>query len=145
MCKGVVRMKKINYLMKKYLNWETFKYAAAGAISGGSNVCIYFALKNIFKLNYLASNFAAFAIGVVIAYFLNRKFVFPSPSKEGKEKAKEIFKFIGGRVFSCIADMGILYFLVDIIKMKSGIAKFVDSTIISVMNYFICKLLVFKA
>lgn len=138
-------MKKLNYLIKKYLNWETLKYIVAGSISGGSNVCIYFILKNGFKLNYLASNFVAFAIGVVIAYFLNKKFVFPSSPKGLSENVKEIFKFISGRVFSCITDMGILYFLVDYLKMQSGIAKFIDSTIVSILNYFICKLLVFKA
>ena len=138
-------MKKLDQLIKKYLNRETLKYIVAGSVSGGSNVCIYFILKNVFKLNYLASNFVAFATGVVIAYFLNKKFVFPTSPKGFSENLKEISKFVGGRVFSCIADMGILFFLVDCLKMKSGIAKFVDSTIISILNYFICKLLVFKA
>ena len=131
--------------LRDVFSMQTLKYMLVGSIAGGANVIVYFTLKNFFKINYLFSNLISLSIGVVLSYALNKKHVFNTNLNGKLFELKEFFHFISGRIVSLILDMLLLWGFVDFMKMGSGIAKFLDSAIVSILNYLICKLLVFKA
>ena len=124
---------------------QTIKYMIVGSIAGGTNVVLYFVLKDIFLVNYLASNFISLTVGIIISYLLNRKHVFNANYNGKLFDLKEFIHFTTGRIFSFFLDMFLLWLLVEHTGLGSGISKFIDSAIVSVLNYLICKLLVFKS
>ena len=57
------------------------------------------------------ANFIAIIMAVLFAYFTNRKIVFNSKAETFKEKLKEFYKFILGRVFTMFVEMFGFYLL----------------------------------
>ena len=52
------------------------------------------------------ANIVSWILSVLFAYFTNRKFVFES---QNKKKTKEAISFVGGRIFTLILDMLIMF------------------------------------
>ena len=124
---------------------ETLRYVLAGTLSAAVNLSVFFLMKNLLNVNYLISNLTAWTFTVIVSYFCDKIFVFRTPFGRIKQILKEFFHFVFGRVFSCITDMILLWILVEFFKMNSGFAKILNSGVVVVINYFVCKLLVFKA
>ena len=82
---------------------------------------------------------------VLFAYITNRFYVFKSKSKE---KLKEFISFIGSRVLTLLLDMFIMWFFVTTLKMNTKtwvvIWTLVSQVLITIFNYILSKLFVFK-
>lgn len=84
-------------------------------------------------------------IAVAFAYVTNRIFVFKSKSKE---YLKEITSFVGGRVFTLLLDMFIMWFICNFLDLNTKIwvfiASMISQVVVTVLNYIISKIFVFK-
>ena len=84
-------------------------------------------------------------IAVAFAYITNRIFVFKSKSKD---YLKEILSFVGGRVFTLLLDMFIMWFVCNFLNLNTDlwvfIASMISQVVVTVLNYIISKILVFK-
>lgn len=84
-------------------------------------------------------------IAVAFAYVTNRIFVFKSKSKE---YLKEITSFVGGRVFTLLLDMLIMWFICTFLDLNTKIwvfiASMISQVVVTVLNYIISKIFVFK-
>ena len=84
-------------------------------------------------------------IAVAFAYITNRIFVFKSKSKE---YLKEITSFVGGRVFTLLLDMFIMWFICNFLDLNTKIwvfiASMISQVVVTVLNYIISKIFVFK-
>lgn len=84
-------------------------------------------------------------IAVVFAYVTNKMFVFKSKSTH---IIKEILSFTGGRVFTQVIQMFIMFFFITFLKLNSDLWVLVFTLICQIMqilvNYIISKLIVFK-
>ena len=84
-------------------------------------------------------------IAVAFAYVTNRIFVFKSKSKE---YLKEIASFVCGRVFTLLLDMLIMWFICNLLNLNTNlwvfIASMISQVVVTVLNYIISKLFVFK-
>ena len=84
-------------------------------------------------------------IAVAFAYITNRIFVFKSKSKE---YLKEIASFVCGRVFTLLLDMLIMWFICNLLNLNTNlwvfIASMISQVVVTVLNYIISKLFVFK-
>lgn len=82
---------------------------------------------------------------VAFAYVTNRKYVFKSKSKN---YFKEISSFVGGRVFTLLMEMFIMWFFVTFLKLNSDtwviIFTIICQVLITLANYVISKLFVFN-
>ena len=78
---------------------------------------------------------------VVFAYFANRIFVFNS---KNKHKVKEFLSFTSARVITLLMDMFIMFLCVSIFKMNDLVAKLIVQIIVTIANYILSKLFVFK-
>ena len=123
------------------LDRELILYVVFGAFTFFVNLISYFFFANLLGINYLVSNAIAWFLSVLFAYVTNRTWVFESKSPN---ILKEMSLFFGGRIFSGVVDMFLMYAFIDLIAFDSSISKIVVQIIVIVLNYIFSKLIVFK-
>jgi putative flippase GtrA len=123
------------------LDRELILYVVFGAFTFFVNLISYFFFANILNINYLISNAIAWFLSVLFAYVTNRTWVFESKSPK---ILKEMSLFFGGRIFSGVVDMVLMYTFIDLLVFDDTISKIVVQIIVIVLNYIFSKLIVFK-
>ena len=123
------------------LDRELVLYVVFGAMTFFVNLISYFFFANILGINYLVSNAIAWFLSVLFAYATNRTWVFESRSPD---ILKEMSLFFGGRIFSGVVDMVLMYTFIDVLVFNDFISKIVVQVIVIVLNYVFSKLIVFK-
>lgn len=147
---------KIKELYKKHK--ELIVYVFFGGLTTLVNLAIFWIFDLILGEDlYLVSNFIAWVLAAIFAYFVNKLFVFASKSWAPKVILKESVEFLGARVFSFVVEeLGMLMF-VDGFKFKNIsfevfgititgqiIAKAILAVIVVILNYFFSKFIIFK-
>ncbi len=122
------------------LDKELFWYVVFGTLTTIVNIVVYFALEFI-GVNYIISNIIAWFLSVLFAYVTNRIWVFESRSPD---ILKEMTLFFSGRIFSGVLDTALLYLFVDILTLGNTFSKIAVEIIITILNYLLSKLIVFK-
>ena len=123
------------------LDRELVLYVVFGALTFFVNLISYFFFANLLGINYLVSNGIAWFLSVLFAYVTNRTWVFESKSPD---ILKEMSLFFGGRIFSGVVDMFLMYAFIDLLVFDGSISKIVVQIIVIVLNYIFSKLIVFK-
>ena len=123
------------------LDRELVLYVVFGAFTFFVILISYFFFANLLGINYLVSNGIAWFLSVLFAYVTNRIWVFESKSPN---ILKEMSLFFGGRIFSGIVDMFLMYAFIDLLMFDGSISKIVVQIIVIVLNYIFSKLIVFK-
>ncbi|MBQ5330665.1 MAG: GtrA family protein [Oscillospiraceae bacterium] len=85
----------------------------------------------------------AWVTAVIFAFFTNKYFVFEKPGREGM--GKEFLEFTGGRLFSLGCELLIMWLFVDVLHLNELVIKLAANVVVLILNYFISKLIVFKA
>ena len=125
----------------KFLDRELILYVVFGAFTFFVNVIVYFVFEDLLGVNYLISNIIAWFLSVLFAYVTNRIWVFESKSPN---ILKEMVLFFSGRIFSGVLDTALLYLFVDILTLGNTFSKIAVEIIITILNYLLSKLIVFK-
>jgi len=139
-------IKKIIELIKKYE--EIISYLFFGVLTTIVSLVTYYIFAKLLfnsgsQLDIQISNVLSWICAVTFAYTTNRIFVFKSKSK-GKEIIKEITGFFSARVFSLLVDMGSMFVLTYYIGMDDMIAKLILQVVVTILNYVLSKLFIFK-
>jgi len=133
-----------------YKNPEVWNYLIVGGLTTVIAIASKFILLGtcLDQTNGLELQIAeviSWFLAVLFAFFANRIFVFKSKEKN---IIKELIPFAGGRVFTQLIQMGIMFIFVTLLKLDSDMWVIVFSLICQVMqivvNYFISKFIVFK-
>ena len=137
-------IKKVWNLYKKYD--EMINYLIVGGLTtvvslGTYYFCVYTFLNpnNAFQLQI--ANIISWISCVTFAYFTNRIFVFKS---KRTDKLKEAISFYGSRIATLLLEMGIMFVFVTILHFNDKIIKLVAQVVITILNYVLSKLLIFK-
>ena len=137
-------IKKVWNLYKKYD--EMINYLIVGGLTtvvslGTYYFCVYTFLNpnNAFQLQI--ANIISWISCVTFAYFTNRIFVFKS---KRTYKLKEAISFYGSRIATLLLEMGIMFVFVTILHFNDKIIKLVAQVVITILNYVLSKLLIFK-
>ena len=105
---------------------------------------------------YLLTNFLAWVVAVIFAFFVNKFVVFSERSRDKKTLIFEAVTFVGARVFSLVFEEVGLFVLIDLIGLGKEdifigftvtgqmIPKFIVAVVVVIMNYFFSKFLIFK-
>ncbi len=136
----------IKELYTKYK--EIINYLVVGGLTTVVSLATYYLLvftvlnpENPVQLQI--ANVISWIAAVTFAYFTNRRFVFESKTK-GAEQRKEVISFFSARVGTLLMDMGIMYLGVTVLHFNDKIVKLVVQVVVTVANYVLSKLLVFK-
>ncbi len=129
-----------------YKNPEVWNYLIVGFLTTVVSLVTYFVCTYTFldpkvEIELQIANVISWVLAVTFAYFTNRIFVFQSKEKN---MVKEASKFVGSRILSLLMDMLTMFIIVSILHLDDKIGKLVSQVIVTVANYFLSKLLVFK-
>lgn len=136
-------MKKIKVVLKKFLTKEVILYIIFGIFTTIINFASFYIMVKIWGWEKNLSNFISITLAVILAYSTNKDLVFHSRAEGIKEKLKEFFKFIIGRVFTMVVEFfgGFILFQTIIPEM---ISKFIITVVVIILNFLISKFFAFK-
>lgn len=139
--------KLFDFGMKMYKKYEEIvNYLIVGFATTGVYMVACFIFERFIwdpeiPLENALINTFGWLVGVIFAYFTNRKYVFKSDNANMKS---EITKFFGGRILTWALDVFIMWLMVNKWGINYWIAKiFVSCVLVMIANYLISKLLVF--
>ncbi len=137
-------MYKIKKFFKKYE--EIVVYLIVGVLTTALNLltyylCVFTFLNPQDKVELQMANIIAWIVGVIFAYYANRKYVFKSKNVDVK---KEATKFLGARIVTLLFDMLTMFITVSVLKLNDKIMKLISNFLVILLNYIFSKLLVFK-
>lgn len=136
-----IKETKVFQLYNKYK--EVIHYLISGGLTTVFNIVFYFILTKIFSIDYMVSTVIDWILTVLLAYILNKVFVFYSKSN-GKELIKEIYEFFKYRIFTLVIELGLMYLFVDILSIHDMISKIIVQIVVIILNYVFSKLFIFQ-
>lgn len=133
--------KKIYIKHKEIINYLIF-----GVLTTIVSLSTYYLLVLTFlnpnnSLELQIANIISWIAAVTFAYITNRKYVFNS---KNKNIIKEIIKFYSSRLTTLFLDMIIMFIFVTLLSFNDKIIKIFVQIIVTISNYILSKLLVFK-
>jgi len=136
-------MNKIVNSYKKYE--EIINYLFIGVLTTIVSLVSYYIFTHTFldtsAIGIQVANVLSWICAVTFAYITNRIIVFKS---KNKSILKEMISFVGSRVFSLLVEMLAMFIMATLIGINHLIAKFVCQVIVTILNYILSKLIVFK-
>ena len=137
-------MEKILNLYKKYK--EIINYLIVGVLTTVVSLSVYYIsvftfLNPDIPVQLQIANILSWIAGVAFAYFTNRKFVFESTNQN---KLQEATKFVSSRITTLLLDMFVMWIGVTILGFNDKIIKLISQVLITIGNYVLSKLFVFK-
>ena len=137
-------MKKLLELYHKHE--EIINYLIVGVLTTVVSLATYFICTSIFldpnnKIELQIANIISWIFAVAFAYFTNRVFVFKSKEKN---MLKEASTFVVSRILSLFMDMFTMFIIVSVLHLNDKIGKLVSQVIVTIANYILSKLFVFK-
>lgn len=136
-----IRETKLFQLYDKYK--EVIHYLISGGLTTLFNIVFYFILTKIFHIDYMVSTVIDWILTVLLAYILNKIFVFYSKSN-GTELIKEIYEFFKYRILTLIIELILMYLFVDIFTINDIISKIIVQIVVIILNYVFSKLFIFQ-
>ena len=122
---------------------EGLLYLFFGGCSTLINILTFFICRQ-FELSIVVSNMIAWTTAVIFAFITNKLIVFDSKNMDKKVVMKETISFFIARVISLGFDMGIIYLMIDVMKIHEIISKVVANIVVIILNYKFSKLFIFK-
>ena len=130
-----------------YLRYkELINYLIVGVLTTVVSLAVYYGCVTAVldpnnPLQLQLANIISWICAVTFAYFTSRRFVF-----ESKNEAvfQEAIRFYLSRVTTLLMDMGIMFVMVTLLSYNDKIAKLVCQVVVTIANYVLAKLIVFK-
>ncbi len=137
-------MKKLWRIYKKHE--EIINYLIVGVRTTVFSLIFYFASTRTFldpnnPFELQIANLIKWVSGVLFAYVTNRIFVFKS---KNSYILKEFVQFTSSRVATLFLDMFVMWLMVTKMGIWDFIAVFVSQVLVTVGNYIISKMFVFR-
>lgn len=137
----------IKQLKELYLKYkELVNYLVVGVMTTVVSLVTYYGcvltiLDPQSAVQLQVANILSWIAAVTFAYFTNRKFVFESTESN---MIKEAAKFYASRLSTLAMDMVIMFVGVTVLGFSDKIMKLVVQVVVTIANYVISKLFVFK-
>ena len=135
-----------NRFFGKFCNYEFISYVICGALTTLVNYGAYFIARLVFTgdTGVIISNVIAWTVAVIFAFFVNKIFVFDSPSWDFKTFIREFVPFIVCGLLWLGLDTGFVYLSVGVLHWNEPLFKLLSNVFVLIANYFASKLIVFK-
>ena len=137
----------IKQLKELYLKYkELVNYLVVGVMTTVVSLATYYGcvltiLDPQSAVQLQIANILSWIAAVTFAYFTNRKYVFESTESN---MVKEATKFYASRLSTLAMDMAIMFVGVTVLGFSDKIMKLVVQVVVTIANYVISKLFVFK-
>lgn len=137
-------MRKITSLYKKHK--EIINYLIVGGLTTVVSMTLFYGSTLTFldgndAFQLQIANVLSWVGAVAFAYIANRIFVFES---KNPNILKEIISFVSSRVLTLLLDMGTMFVLATLLHINYNLSKIVAMVLVTIGNYVISKIFVFK-
>ncbi len=137
-------MEKILSYYKKYR--QIIHYLIAGGLTTAVSLSVYYLLVLTVLdpqsgVQLQTANIVSWVVAVTFAYYVNRKYVFESRSDQ---VVREAAAFYVARLGTLLMDMLIMFVFVTKLGMNDKLIKLVVQVVVTVANYILSKLMVFR-
>ena len=129
-------------LIKKHK--EFINYGIWGIVTTILHILL-FAFLNHIGIKYYIANIITLITIKMLAYIVNKLFVFKTKCRNKKELMMEIFKYIFSRFITMLLDYFGLILLVEIFSFDVMIGKIIVLVLVVLFNYILCKKYVYKS
>ena len=137
-----------NFIKKWFFicyNNHILRYIFYGGLTTLVNWGVFFLLRRLAGLPFSAANAASVIAAIIFAYFVNARFVFETKASTAAEHMAEFVKFVSGRAFTMVIEVGGGYLLVEVLGWNETFVKVVLlQVIVLAINYVISKFFVFR-
>jgi len=125
---------------------EVLRYLIIGGLTTVVSMVLFYGSTRTFldgndAVQLQVANVISWIGAVAFAYVTNRIFVFES---KNPRVFKEIVSFVGSRVLTLLLDMAVMFLLATVLAVNYNISKLVAMVLVTVGNYIISKLFVFR-
>ena len=137
----------INKIKEIYLKYkEIINYLFFGVLTTIVSLTTYYLLvltilNPKIAIELQIANIISWITAVTFAYITNRKYVFNS---KNNNIINEMTKFYSSRVTTLLLDMAFMYIFVTKLTFNDKIIKLIVQVLVTILNYILSKLLVFK-
>lgn len=131
-----IRYKKMNRQFK-----ELLRYIICGGVTTVINLVLFYILTKWGHFYYLLANIIGYYCAVLINFWLNWKWVFKN--EEQKSTSHKLIEFVKLRSASLVADTGLFFVLVSILKCPLYPSRIGLSAVIILINYIWSKYKIF--
>lgn len=125
-------------------NRQIILYLFFGVCTTAINTICYWLLYDVLTLSNVVSTVLAWLAAVVFAFVTNKVFVFESKRTNATERINEVISFFGCRLLTGILDVLIMAIAVDRLQWNGLLWKLVSNIIVTIINYFASKFLIFR-
>jgi len=131
--------------MKTYLNGrrQLFPYLIAGALTTAVNYAAYYLITRGLGAPILPATGLAWALSVLFAYGVNRRWVFASKTR-GLKVLCEAGAFLSARLLSAFLDLALMAALTLWAGVGDMLSKLLVNILVIILNYIISKRIIFK-
>lgn len=133
---------KLDKLFKTVVNRETISYLIVGVSTTVVNLAVYTIFCQF--MPYAVANLISLILTKLYAYFMNKIFVFRTRLSSIKDTVIEFLKFMVTRGLTGVIDYFGLIILVSGLGFDELISKYVLQIVITILNFFFGKFLVFR-
>ncbi|HYP83633.1 GtrA family protein [Variovorax sp.] len=120
---------------------QLLSYAAVGVVNTLVGYGIIFASMYLLHMGPVASNVLGYAVGVVVSYFLNRRFTFRS----SRAARTEFLRFVSVVLLAWLANLAVLVFLIRHMHVHEGLAQVPAGVVYLAISFLLSKFFVFAS
>lgn len=126
---------KVNYV-------QLVKFAVAGAIGAGIEICMYIYLTEFMQMYYLTANIIAISMAIIVNYIISQKWVFDG----GRYSRRlEFTIFIVVSIVALILNQLLMWYFVGSMELDDKMSKIIAIGLVAAFNFFAKKFFVFKS
>jgi putative flippase GtrA len=138
----------------RYMRWfapvyARFKEMLLYSLFGLGTVIISIGSYSVFteylQINILQANAISWIGATLFAFYTNRRWVFTSHKKGAVAFFQQLGSFSFGRALTLLLEEWMLYYFVGVLEFSNMGVKYVAQVVVIATNYFISKVLVFRA
>ncbi len=134
----------IIHILDKVCNKETITYVIAGVCTTIVNYFSYALFCNVIGIENMIANTIAWVIAVVFAFVVNDRWVFQKQNLKNHTQIQKFTKFISARIVTFIVEQIGMFIFINILSFPNLIVKAFIAVIITILNYLLSKLFVFR-
>jgi putative flippase GtrA len=128
-------------LMGVFLNKYFMKFVITGILATILNYGVFYVLLQFFGVYYLISSSTGYISGVLLGFYINKKWTYESKTKAYK---KEIAQYFVVYLISLLVGLGILKLEVSVLHIHPLIANVFMIGVTTIMNFLGTRYFVFR-
>jgi putative flippase GtrA len=134
---------KLPAFVERFLNSELFRYLVSGTIAFLCDLTVFLVGTELLAIHYLISNIGGYAVGLLVSYFINIKWVFKH-RRYDDQQAHEFVYFTIIVLIGLTISEGVLFVAAESFDIPMIWAKIISTFFVFLFNYIAKKWLLFS-